>query len=172
MSQFSSPLKLAPTSAKRGKTSLDQQECVICQAKSSEKLYIFTDNGKLRFVQATEVRMNEVYRRIVEELSFVNHIISENIEVEYHRSCCKSYTSKQNLTRYSHEKVSKQENTDSACMNSPAASSVITTRSDWQSCIFCTNKTYKKDGKLHNVDSEERMKNILEAARHNLDLSS
>jgi hypothetical protein len=54
-------------------------------------------------------------------------------------------------------------------MNSPAASSVITTRSDWQSCIFCMNKTYKKDGKLHKVESEERMKNILEAARHNLD---
>ena len=54
-------------------------------------------------------------------------------------------------------------------MNSTTASSVITTRSDWQSCIFCTNKTYIKDGKLHKVESEERMKNILEAARHNLD---
>jgi predicted protein tyrosine phosphatase len=119
------------------------------------------------------VRKDEVYRRIVEELSFVNHIISENIEVKYHISCCKSYTSKQNLTRYSHETVSKQNktNTDSACMNSTAASSVITTRSDWQSCIFCTNKTYKKDGKLHKVEPEERMKNILEAASpgHNLD---
>ena len=109
MSQFSSPLKLAPTSAKRGKTSLDWQECVIYQTKSPEKLYIFTDKGKLSFVQATEVRKDEVYRRIVEELSFVNHIISENIEVKYHRSCCKSYTSKQNLTRYSHETVSKQK---------------------------------------------------------------
>jgi hypothetical protein len=48
---------------------------------------------------------------IVEELSSVNHIISENIEVKYHRSCCKSYTSKQNLIRFSHETVSKQENT-------------------------------------------------------------
>ena len=37
-------------------------------------------------------------------------------------------------------------------MNSPAASSVITTRSDWQSCIFCTNKSYKKYGKLHKVE--------------------
>jgi hypothetical protein len=40
MSQFSSPLKLAPTSAKRGKTALDWQECVIYQTKSPEKLYI------------------------------------------------------------------------------------------------------------------------------------
>ena len=110
MSQFSSPLKLASTSTKRGKASLDRLECVICQTKSPEKLYIFTDKGKLSFVQATEVRKDEVYGRIVEELSFVNHTISENIEIKYHRSCCKSYTSKQHLTRYSHEKVSKQEN--------------------------------------------------------------
>ena len=100
---------MPPTSAKRGKTSLDWQECVIYQTKSPEKLYIFTDKGILNVVQATEVRKDEVYRRIVEELSFVNHIISENIEVKYHRSCCKSYTSKQNHTRYSHETVSKQK---------------------------------------------------------------
>ena len=61
-----------------------------CQTKSPEKLYIFTDKGKLSFVQATEVRKDEVYGRIVEELSFVNHTISENIEIKYHRSCCKS----------------------------------------------------------------------------------
>jgi hypothetical protein len=109
MSQFGSPWILASISTKRGKTSLDWQECVICQTKSPEKLYIFTDKGKLSFVQATEVRKDEVYRRIVEELSFVNHTISENIEIKYHRSCCKSYTSKQNLTRYSHETVSKQK---------------------------------------------------------------
>ena len=121
---------MPPTSAKRGKTSLDWQECVIYQTKSPEKLYIFTDKGILNVVQATEVRKDEVYRRIVEELLSVDHIISEYIEVKYHRSCCKSYTSKQNLTRYSHETVSKQESTDSACMNSPATSSVITTRSD------------------------------------------
>jgi len=56
MSQLSSPLKLAPASAKIGKASLDWQECVICQIKIPEKLYIFTDKGKLSFVQATEVR--------------------------------------------------------------------------------------------------------------------
>jgi hypothetical protein len=55
MSQLSSPLKFAPASAKIGKASLDWQECIICQIKIPEKLYIFTDKGKLSFVQATEV---------------------------------------------------------------------------------------------------------------------
>ena len=60
MSQFCSPLKLAPTSAKRSKASLDWQDCIICQTKSPEKLYIFTEKGKLSFVQATEVRNDEI----------------------------------------------------------------------------------------------------------------
>ena len=60
MSELSSPLKRAPTSAKRGKASLDWQACVICQTKSPEKLYIFTDKGKLSFDQATEVRKDEL----------------------------------------------------------------------------------------------------------------
>ncbi|VDI78141.1 Hypothetical predicted protein [Mytilus galloprovincialis] len=63
-----------------------------------------------------------------------------------------------------------EENIDGACIFSPAAStSRITTRSEWYSCIFCKNKTYKKDAKLHKVESEDRIKNILEAARINSD---
>jgi hypothetical protein len=31
------------------------------------------------------------------------------------------------------------------------------------------SRVRRKDGKLHKVESEERMKNILEAARHNID---
>ena len=41
----------------------------------------------------------------------------------------------------------------------------VTTRSDWSNCIFCKNKSYKKDKKLHKIESEDRMKNILETAR-------
>ncbi|VDI47141.1 Hypothetical predicted protein [Mytilus galloprovincialis] len=63
-----------------------------------------------------------------------------------------------------------EENIGGACIFSPAAStSRITTRSEWYSCIFCKNKTYKKDAKLHKVESEDRIKNILEAARINSD---
>ncbi|VDI23730.1 Hypothetical predicted protein [Mytilus galloprovincialis] len=63
-----------------------------------------------------------------------------------------------------------EENIGGACIFSPATStSRITTRSEWYSCIFCKNTTYKKDAKLHKVESEDRIKNILEAARNNSD---
>jgi hypothetical protein len=45
----------------------------------------------------------------------------------------------------------------------------ITTRSDWTYCIFCKKKNYKKDHKLHKIESQNRMKKILDAARHNSD---
>jgi hypothetical protein len=60
MSQFSSPLKLALTSTKRGEASLDWEECAVCQTKNPEKLYIFTDKGTLSVVQATKVRKDEL----------------------------------------------------------------------------------------------------------------
>ncbi|CAC5425704.1 TH [Mytilus coruscus] len=138
--------------------------------KSPEKLYIFTDKGKVSLIEATTVRKDEMFLKIVEELSSNIHIISENIEVKYHRSCCKSYTSKQNLTRYKEEFIETEDKVDSACIISPAAStSRITTRSDWYSGIFCKNTTYKHDARLHKVESEDRIKNILEAARNNSD---
>ena len=79
MSQFSSPLKLE---CKEARLFQIGKNALFVKPKSSEKLYIFTDKGKLSFVQATEVRKDEVYGRIVEELSFVNHTISENIEMK------------------------------------------------------------------------------------------
>jgi DUF4097 and DUF4098 domain-containing protein YvlB len=76
-------------------------------------------------------------------------------------------------------------------MNSPATSSVITTRykkdgklhkveseermenytksSQKKGWKTTQSRVRRKDGKLHKVESEERMKNILEAARHNID---
>ena len=68
MSQFSSPLKLAPTSTKRGIQIGKNVLFVKSKDLKSYMQYIFMDKGKLSFVQATEVRKDQVYRRIVEEL--------------------------------------------------------------------------------------------------------
>jgi hypothetical protein len=97
MAQFGSPLKLLPSSAKRSKPSIDWNQCIICQCKSLEQLYVFTDKGKDTFIKAAEVRQDEVYRRLIEEVSSITHVVSESFVVKYHRSSCKSYTSKQNF---------------------------------------------------------------------------
>jgi len=108
MAQFGSPLKLLPSSAKRSKPSIDWNQCIICQCKSLEQLYVFTDRGKETFIKAAEVRQDEVYRRLIEEVSSITHVVSESFVVKYHRSCCKSYTSKQNITCFAQKRQQKK----------------------------------------------------------------
>jgi hypothetical protein len=79
MAQFGSPLKLLPSSAKRSKPSIDWNQCIICECKSHEQLYVFTDRGKETFIKAAEVRQDEVYRRLIEEVSFLKQIIKTTV---------------------------------------------------------------------------------------------
>ena len=79
MAQFGSPLKLLPSSAKRRTPSIDSNQCIICQCKSLEQLYVFTDRGKETFIKAAEVRQDEVYRRLIEEVSFLKQIIKTTV---------------------------------------------------------------------------------------------
>jgi hypothetical protein len=107
MARFGSPLKLLPSSAKRSKPSIDWNQCIICECKSLEQLYVFTDKGKETFIKAAEVRQDEVYRQLIEEVSSITHVVSESFVVKYHKSCCKSYTSKlplNKILRVLHEK--------------------------------------------------------------------
>ena len=168
MTQFGSPLKLLPSSAKRSKSSIDWNQCIICQCKSLEKLYVFADRVKETFINAAEVRQDEVYIRLIEEVSLITHVVSESFVVKYHRSCCKSYTSKQNITCFAQRKTTK-EVPDSKSSSTVVCSNGITTRSDWTYCIFCKKKSYKKYHKLHKIASQDRMKKILDAARRNSD---
>ena len=102
--QFGSPLKLLPSSAKRSKPSIDWNQCIICQCKSHEQLYFYTNRGKETFIKAAEVHQDDVYRRLIEEVSSITHVVSESFVVKYHKSCCKSYTSKQNITCFAQKK--------------------------------------------------------------------
>jgi hypothetical protein len=45
---------------------------------------------------------------------------------------------------------------------------------DWSQCIFCKQKSYKKDRNLKHVESKDRVKNILHAANNksNFDMVS
>jgi hypothetical protein len=108
MAQFGSPLKLLPSSAKRSKPSIDWNQCIICQYKSHEQLYFFTDRGKETCIKVAEVRQDEVYRRLIVEVSSITHVVSESFVVKYHKYCCKSYTSKQNITCFAHKKTTKE----------------------------------------------------------------
>jgi hypothetical protein len=154
MAQFGSQLKLLPSSAKRSTPSIDWNQCIICQCKSLEQLYVFTDKGKETFIKAAEVRQDELYRRLIVEVSSITHVVSESCVVKYHRSCCKSYTSKQNITSFAKKKKTIKEVPDSKSSSTFVCSNDITTRSDWTYCIFCKKKSYKKKHKLLKIESQ------------------
>jgi uncharacterized protein (DUF1919 family) len=50
------------------------------------------DVGKDSFVRSMEIRRDEVYSRILQEM---DNFISRKIKVVYHRNCYRKYTSKQ-----------------------------------------------------------------------------
>ena len=83
----------------------------------------------------------------------------------YHKSCYKSYTSKHNIAVYISRKCSTTgSNQDST------TSYVLTRRQsgpiDWNVCIFCNHKTYKKVKTLKKIESGERISRILDASNH------
>jgi hypothetical protein len=121
---------------KRSTPSIDWNQYIICQCKSLEQLYFFTDKGKETCIKAPEVRQDEVYRRLIEEVSSITHVVSESFVVKYHRSCCKSYTSKQNITCFAQKKTIKKV-ADSKSSSTVVCLNDITTRSDWTKLYFC-----------------------------------
>ena len=41
-------------------------------------------------------------------MSSITHVVSESFVVKYHKSCCKSYTSKQTITWFAQRKTTKE----------------------------------------------------------------
>jgi hypothetical protein len=51
--------------------------------------------GKASFVRSMEIKRDEVYSLILQEMSTMDNFISRKIKVVYHRNCYRKYTSKQ-----------------------------------------------------------------------------
>ena len=88
----------------------------------------------------------------------------------YHRSCCKSYTTKHNIAVYVNRKCgttgSDQDSTVSTILTLSQSGPI-----DWNVCIFCNNKTYKNVKTLKKIESIERISRILDAPNHYSDSS-
>ena len=72
----------------------------------------------------------------------------------YHKSCCKSYTHKHNIVVYVRDKCG----TTDSDQDMHSTTSTILTRSqfgpiDWNVCIFCNYKMYKKIKTLKKIES-------------------
>ena len=52
-----------------------------------------------------EIRRDEVYSRILQEMSIMDNFISRKIKVVYHRNCYRKYTSKQNCSVFKTDQI-------------------------------------------------------------------
>jgi hypothetical protein len=62
---------------------------------TTERLCIPTTKGRSTFISAVKKRKDEVYRKFVDEYTPVENAPFGN--TKYHKSCYKTFTSKQNL---------------------------------------------------------------------------
>ena len=63
------------------------------------------DVGKDSFVRSMEIRRDEVYSRILQEMSTMDNFISRKIKIVYHRNCYRKYTSKQNCSVFKTDQI-------------------------------------------------------------------
>jgi hypothetical protein len=112
------------------------------------------------------LRKDDVHRRLHDEFDSLDLIPIDRIQ--NHRSCYESYTSKINLEKF--EPVEAQmkasvRTSESICVKTRS----MTAPFDWSQCLFCKQKSYKKDRNLKRVESKDRVKNILHAANNKSD---
>ncbi|CAG2194971.1 unnamed protein product [Mytilus edulis] len=168
MDECPSPVKCAPPPLKRGRMSINWQRCIICQNITTDTLSMTTDRGFTTLMNAVRQRQDNVFRLFLSEVDTLDDIIMNNIK--YHKTCYRTYTSKHNIpspsSRTSAAKVQQQQS--QAETTSSSSSPNILTRSrlslDCLCCIFCKNKTFKKDRKLHRVSSSMRVQSLFETA--------
>jgi hypothetical protein len=68
------------------------------------------DVGKDSFVRSIEIKRDEVYSLILQEMSTMDNFISRKIKVVYHCNCYRKYTSKQKSTKYTNYRQTNDKN--------------------------------------------------------------
>ena len=95
----------------------------------------------------------------------MDQIQTGHLHMAYHRSCCKSYASKHNIAFDVSMKCgatgSDQDNTVSTILTRSQSGPI-----DWNVCIFCNNKRYKKVKTLKKIEFNKRISRILDATNH------
>jgi hypothetical protein len=66
---------------KTRKETLNWEQCIICQCSNAESVICMRDVGKDSFVRSMEIRRDEVYSRILQEMSTIVCDIVETCSV-------------------------------------------------------------------------------------------
>jgi hypothetical protein len=103
--------------------------------------------SKNSFIEALEARKDDVYVRILQDVSSLDCSRCEDLKILYHRTCYKSYTSRRNCS-YSMSEPTAVEPGHTTCIpESFVPDSSINQLLNWEVCFLCEKKTFKKDKK-------------------------
>jgi hypothetical protein len=106
MSELCCPVKFGPSVKKKARQSLNWKNCVICQEPGTkEDLINMQSQGKHSFLRAMETRKDDVYSKVLKELTSLSDIKLDSTVVKYHKPCYRAYTSKQNLKPFLQSEV-------------------------------------------------------------------
>ena len=154
-------LPLPPESKKR---KLNENKCIICQSSSrSTPLRKGKPSSIERLLRAAKQRLDEA-------IYSLEYDVPEK-GVYWHSTCYSSYTSEENLRYVAKPNESSidpkvnsgasplQDNIQSKRMSRSSTDNV-----DWEKCLFCKNKAYKKPSELIRVCSFENSETIKSAA--------
>jgi hypothetical protein len=81
MASFGSPLKLEPSSPKRQRPEIMWDKCIFFQRPSLENLICMRSISKNSFIEAMNVRRDNIFEMITGELSSVDGLLSPNVSV-------------------------------------------------------------------------------------------
>jgi hypothetical protein len=121
--------------------------------------------NKASLLNAMEAKKDEVYSLVLQYISVLDCIRSEHFKVIYHRSCYKSYTSKHNCSFFKTESIAVESQQISVHPLVPGHeiqhNGEVVNR---VMCFLCEKKTFRKDRKLHKIESRDRLNNLRESA--------
>ena len=130
-------------------------KCIICQVDKPDVLRKAKASSIAVFVRSLQLRKDEVYDRLSEEISNLC-----DREVVWHSSCYSSYTSEHNIqhaTGAGKVDIQDTSNTSNRTAHIGLRSS-SNVSIDWSKCFICRNRTYTKCREMNNVSTFEACK--------------
>ena len=132
-------------------------KCIVCQRPSLENLICMRSICKNSFIEAMNVRRDNIFERITGELSSVDGLLSPNVKVFYHRACYKTYTSKHNCRPF----TQLEENEDTGSFVHKKAFLMSHSREIYKSLLpKDASENYQLLRQLNNYSASERSRYV------------
>ena len=173
MASFESPVKLDPSNPKKKRENISLDKCIVCQRVSLEQTVNMRDVWKSSFVEATAKIpfLRKWFKNWLASKTyilptwrlFIIHLVIDLIRVNEIVECLKLsiiWRIQLNIFMTNNMKIS---------LIKFKLTRYYQLSLDINTCFLCKKKTFKKDRKLHKMESRDRVKKIAKCAEESND---